>query len=105
MYAVGSRIGQRGNLAALHVDAVGGDAARTEDALAQQALYHAFAVFRQTVVFVRNIYGDMNVKAHAELGSAGGAALERLWTKREGGMQDRKSTRLNSSHVKISYAV
>src|SRR5690606_24328282 len=30
-------------------------------------------------------------------------AMARLWKKRE--IQDRKSTRLNSSHVKISYAV
>src|SRR5579883_853773 len=87
MHAVGLRIGQRGYFAALHVDAVGGDAARTQDMLAQQALYHAFAVLRQAVVFVGNVFGDVDMKAHAELAPAGGAAFKRFWTEREGGME------------------
>src|SRR5436309_7753397 len=39
-----------------------------------------------------------------ERGPAGGRAAEEAAAPREDG-QDRKSTRLNSSHVKISYAV
>src|SRR5581483_8967669 len=87
MHTVRPRLGQRGYFAALHVDAVGGDAVRTQDVLVQQSLYHAFAILRQAVVLVRNVLGDMNMEAHAEFGTAGGAAFKRLWTERGGGVQ------------------
>src|SRR5579885_521046 len=87
MHTVRPRLGQRDYFAALHVDAVGGDAVRTQDVLVQQSLYHAFAILRQAVVLVRNVLGDVNMEAHAEFGTAGGAAFKRLWTEREGGMQ------------------
>src|SRR5690606_41328486 len=44
-------------------------------------------------------------RVHAQVGLGGWHRLPQQWPLSRGDRQDRKSTRLNSSHVKTSYAV
>src|SRR3712207_7047815 len=46
-----------------------------------------------------------NIGVGIAIGAGIGAALGTALTERNGGRRDRKSTRLNSSHANISYAV
>src|SRR5436309_4070231 len=61
-------------------------------------------LFPYTTLFRSQDRGCLGVLHLAQALAATGVTLPRLWVVTRG-TQDRKSTRLNSSHVKISYAV
>src|SRR5690606_42147026 len=63
----------------------------------QVALTFDISWGRETAIPVLDVLQDKNVKATF--------FLTGFWAKRHADIEDRKSTRLNSSHVKISYAV
>src|SRR3712207_7980179 len=56
------------------------------------------------VVLVEPVGGDRR-RVHEALGSRGGRRAERVERPLDVDLADRKSTRLNSSHANISYAV
>src|SRR5947209_14366834 len=68
---------------------------------------------RSTLFPYTTLFRSPEVRAYAlqktmramDLGAELGAKIFVLWGGREGNLRDRKSTRLNSSHANISYAV
>ncbi len=61
----GAGLGQQGGLARIDVDRVGDDRARPEDVVGVQAVDDAHAGFRQAVVLVDFVLGDVDVKPTA----------------------------------------
>src|SRR5256886_6181921 len=54
-----------------------GNAARPQNMIGFQAHSHAHAITSHTVVFVRGIFGHVNMEAHTGCGASGGTAFER----------------------------
>src|SRR2546430_14481979 len=54
-----------------------GNTARSQNMIGFQAHSHAHAITSHTVVFVRGIFGHVNMEAHTGCGTSGGTAFER----------------------------
>src|SRR6266567_7836410 len=53
----------------------------------RETISHAHRILTDTVVFVRDIFGYMNMEAHTRSSAAGGAAFERRGTEGKGGVE------------------
>src|SRR5690606_41836896 len=66
---------------------------------------HSFPTRRSSDLFNPEVLGMLAVRFQPDRTEEGLALLEEKWNALDPYEPDRKSTRLNSSHVKISYAV
>ncbi len=83
----GAGLGQHLDLTPVHVDAVGGDGARTEETCLVQSVDDALAGLTQTVFLVGHVLGGVDVESQARFGGGGDAVGERLVRQGQGGVE------------------
>src|ERR1700694_1630652 len=78
---------QASNFTAIDMHTVGGDAARPQDAVGLQAFYDTLLITSDAVAFIRNIFGDMYMKANTQFSTSGGATFKSGRAEGKGGVQ------------------